>query len=89
MNEEIKKEAQDVELNLEELGEVAGGYIFGRGDDRNRPWEVINLDGSVVERFATKEEAINLANIIGLAGRYKPPERDAETLPLRAAFYIE
>ena len=66
MNEEIKKEAQDIELNLEELGEVAGGYIFGRGDDRNRPWEVINLDGSVVERFATKEEAINLANIIGL-----------------------
>ena len=66
MSEEIKKEVQDVELNLEELGEVAGGYIFGRGDDRNRPWEVINLDGSVVERFATKEEAINLANIIGL-----------------------
>ena len=66
MSEEIKKEAQDVELNLEELGEVAGGYIFGRGDDRNRPWEVINLDGSVVERFATKEEAVEFARMLGI-----------------------
>ena len=31
MSEEIKKEAQDAELNLEELGEVAGGLIVDPG----------------------------------------------------------
>ena len=67
MNEEIKKEAQDVELNLEELGEVAGGYIFGRGDDRNRPWEVISdVDGRVIGRFAAKEDAVKFARNLGI-----------------------
>ena len=32
MSEEIKKEAQDAELNLEELGEVAGGLIVDPGN---------------------------------------------------------
>ena len=31
MSEEIKKEVQDAELNLEELGEVAGGLIVDPG----------------------------------------------------------
>ena len=31
MNEEIKKEVQDVELNPEELGGVAGGLIVDVG----------------------------------------------------------
>lgn len=67
MSEEIKKEAQDTELNLEELGEVAGGYIFGGGTVRDRPWEVISdFDGSVIARFATKEEAVNAAKSYGM-----------------------
>ena len=67
MSEEIKKEAQDVELNLEELGEVAGGYIFGGGDDRNRPWEVISdVDGRVIGRFAAKEDAVKFARNLGI-----------------------
>ena len=32
MSEEIKKEAQDVELNPEELDTVAGGYHVDGGD---------------------------------------------------------
>ena len=67
MREEIKKEVQDVELTLEELGEVAGGYIFGRGDDRNRPWEVISdVDGRVIGRFAAKEDAVKFARNLGI-----------------------
>ena len=67
MSEEIKKEAQDVELNPEELGAVAGGAIFGGGADRDRPWEVISdVDGRVIGRFATKEEAVEFARMLGI-----------------------
>ena len=66
MNDQITKEAQATKLDPEELSKVAGGYVYGSGEDRSKPWEVINdYDGSVLARFATKEEAVQAAQIYG------------------------
>ncbi len=57
-------------LNEKELENVSGGFIFNAsnisGSDPNKPWEVIdNKNGNVLDRFATKDEAIAKAQSYG------------------------
>lgn len=67
MSEEIKKEAQDAELSLKELGEITGGYIFCCNDNGIMQWQLINdSDGSVMARFATRDEAVYAAKMYGI-----------------------
>lgn len=56
MNEEIKKEAQDVELNLEELGEVAGGLIV-KPEGMYAYRIVDDTTGEVLARWWSKKNA--------------------------------
>ena len=68
MSEEIKKETQGMELNPEDLENVAGGYIFGQGLDRDYRWEIISdMDGRVVGRYKTKEQAMRAAKEMGIS----------------------
>ena len=56
MSEEIKKEAQDVELNLEELGEVAGGLIVKPGGIY--PYRIVDdTTGEVLDRWWKRSDA--------------------------------
>ena len=56
MSEEIKKEAQDVELNPEELDQVAGGLI-GQGEGGG--FEIVDDsgNGNAIGIYNTLEEA--------------------------------
>ncbi len=52
------------ELGLNDLGEISGGYIYHNKKDKEhneKPYEIIGKDGSIIERFATWQEARNYA----------------------------
>ncbi|MBR3157541.1 MAG: hypothetical protein IKG18_08885 [Atopobiaceae bacterium] len=50
-----------VELNEEELVEIAGGYIHDNRNYGGERYEVIDGKGDVVARFADKQEAMRYA----------------------------
>ena len=62
MSEEIKKEAQDVELNPEELGGVAGGLIVDPGVKYD--YRIVDdTTGEVLDRwYGTKDAVRSAAN---------------------------
>ena len=56
MSEEIKKEVQDAELNLEELGEVAGGLIVDPGVKYD--YRIVDdTTGEVLDRWWKRSDA--------------------------------
>ena len=60
MSEEIKKEAQDLELNLEELGEVAGGLIVDPGVKYD--YRIVDdTTGEVLDRWYGTKDAVRSA----------------------------
>ena len=60
MSEEIKKEAQDLELNLEELGEVAGGLIVDPGVKYD--YRIVDdTTGEVLDRWYGTQNAVRSA----------------------------
>lgn len=73
MSEEIKKEAQDVELNLEDLDKVAGGVIKEKiiryeNGEQKRYYSVINeRTGKLVGMTQDKATAIKLAEATGVS----------------------
>ena len=73
MSEEIKKEAQDVELNPEELDKVAGGVIKERiiryeNGEQKRYYSVIDeRTGKPVGMTQDKATAIKLAEASGVS----------------------
>ena len=72
MSEEIKKEAQDVELNPEELDKVAGGAIieeiFRHGFLEQKQYSVIDeRTGKLVGMTQDKATAIKLAEATGVS----------------------
>ena len=73
MSEEIKKEAQDVELNPEELDKVAGGVIKERiiryeNGEQKRYYSVIDeRTGKPVGMTQDKATAIKLAEATGVS----------------------
>ena len=73
MSEEIKKEAQDVELNPEDLDKVAGGAIIEeifRHDIclEEKQYSVFDeRTGKLVGRTLSKATAIELAEITGVS----------------------
>ena len=45
-------------LSEEDLKEVNGGYLFLQGNDRNKPFEVIDdNNGAVLAKFSTYDDA--------------------------------
>ena len=73
MSEEIKKEAQDVELNPEELDKVAGGVIKEKiiryeNGEQKRYYSVIDeRTGKPVGMTQDKATAIKLAEATGVS----------------------
>ena len=73
MSEEIKKEAQDVELNPEDLDKVAGGAIIEeifRHDIflEEKQYSVFDeRTGKLVGRTPSKATAIKLAELTGVS----------------------
>ena len=45
-----------------DLKNITGGYIFNAngiiGADKDKPWELLNEKGDVIERYSNKDEAI-------------------------------
>ena len=69
MSDEAKKEAQDAELNPEEMDKFTGGYIC-HSSNPNCPWEIISdTDGCVIGRYAAKDEAIRAAQWYTATGK--------------------
>ena len=60
MSEDIKKEAQDVELNPEELGGVAGGLIVDVGAKYD--YRIVDdTTGEVLDRWYGTKDAVRSA----------------------------
>ena len=60
MSEEIKKEAQDTELNPEELGGVAGGLIVDPGDIFD--YRIVDdTTGEVLDKWYGTDNAVRSA----------------------------
>ena len=73
MSEESKKEAQDAELNLEELGEVAGGLIVKPGGIY--PYRIVDdTTGEVLGQWWSKKNAEEYADNHGLSREIITPE---------------
>ena len=73
MSEEIKKEVQDAELNLEELGEVAGGLIVKPGGIY--PYRIVDdTTGEVLDQWWSKKNAEEYAANHGLSREIITPE---------------
>ncbi|MBQ2492844.1 MAG: hypothetical protein II527_05885, partial [Bacteroidales bacterium] len=66
MSEEIKKEAQDVELNPEELGGVAGGLIVDPGNFFNY-MIVDDTTGEVIDKRWYSKDAVRSADNHGVS----------------------
>ena len=73
MSEEIKKEAQDVELNPEELGGVAGGLIVDVGPLYD--YRIVDdTTGEVLDQWWSKKNAEEYAANHGLSREIITPE---------------
>ena len=66
MSEEIKKEVQDAELNLEELGEVAGGLIVDPGNIFD--YRIVDdTTGEVLDKWYGTDNAVRSADDHGVS----------------------
>ena len=72
MSEEIKKEVQDVELNLEELGGVAGGLLVDLGFTDYLV--VDDTTGEVLDEEFGKKWAVAAANSHNVSSETIKPE---------------
>ena len=55
-------------LNMDELEQVNGGYVYKADDVPGLPWEILDdATGETIQRFTSYEEAVKAAKLEGVS----------------------
>lgn len=69
MTDNINKNIENEELDLEKLNGVSGGYIIHKPYPDDEPYKIYDNDGQVIGTFQSLEEAREAAKKMGLADK--------------------